>query len=423
MLRATPDRLALLASLVTAAAGAACGGSGTDRPPAGGDGGIDAAVDAPPDAPPPTRVRVTVNSGGQPASGVAILFQRPDDSVAADVETDFKGVAEAELPTGGNVSLLAPSTNGSRVVIAYLGVKGGDVLEIGAPYAPEKTPVGPVTLQLPTGTASTYFVTSRCRFDNFNAAVAQVEPCGTPTNFLVTNDGKSFYTDQLSLTTGQTVDLTASVYRPRRTITLRALNAPQPQFSFHSANTVTRDLGISLSVGQQRNLAVPGGDGEVDFDIADLPNAKVISDIAFSPAAGFMHWYRRGLPKAIETFDFTQAGIPFVSGRTYANNTLSWTETGGSGGDLVFAYININNPSPTLRLRIHVVGPKTGTSLRIPVFPAKYDEYNAKAGDAASIFRAGVARTTGGYDAARRYGHRNDFLLFDWLEGDWVASE
>jgi hypothetical protein len=75
------------------------------------------------------------------------------------------------------------------------------------------------------------------------------------------------------------------------------------------------------------------------------------------------------------------------------------------------------------RVRIEIFGPKTGTTLRVPTFPAPYADRNATVDDVPGVFRAGLARMTGGWDVARRYVQRDDFFSFDWLDGDFVFSE
>src|SRR5689334_22891633 len=62
----------------------------------------------PPDEPPPppTEVRIAVHDPSGPVAGLAVLFQTNDDTVVADVKTDAQGVAVAELPVGGSVTVI-----------------------------------------------------------------------------------------------------------------------------------------------------------------------------------------------------------------------------------------------------------------------------------------------------------------------------
>lgn len=74
--------------------------------------------------------------------------------------------------------------------------------------------------------------------------------------------------------------------------------------------------------------------------------------------------------------------------------------------------------STAIRLLIVIAGPKTGASLRVPVFPAPYDDRNAQSGDFALNVNATVMKVTGGWDKARPFVHRSDFTRYDWFDGD-----
>jgi hypothetical protein len=39
------------------------------------------------------------------------------------------------------------------------------------------------------------------------------------------------------------------------------------------------------------------------------------------------------------------------------------------------------------------------------------------------VFRVGIARASGGWDAVHRYAQLDDFFHFDWRHGDFVTSE
>jgi hypothetical protein len=72
----------------------------------------------------------------------------------------------------------------------------------------------------------------------------------------------------------------------------------------------------------------------------------------------------------------------------------------------------------TPRVYISIAGPKTGASLRVPVFPPPYDDRNAQPGDFASNVNATVMKVTGGWDKARPVVHRTDFTNYEWFDGD-----
>jgi hypothetical protein len=414
--------------VVMVSAFAGCGGA-SNAPADGGvavdsSAAVDAVVDSSP-PPPPTRVRVVMFSQGRPVADVPVVFQRSDDTVVADVKTDAQGVADVEFPEGGStVSLLPIYSDRTRGVITYLGVKPGDVLEVGSKF-PETTFVGNVTLQLPPlpdGSRS-YTVVMRCStvFDVPGPSVT-LRPCGSPTNFLVRDDNHhSFYTDLMTLHDGQTVDLTAGVFRGTRTLALRAENVLTPKFGANG-DTYTSDWLMPLSSDQSLSIPIKSGVGTAEFAISDIPTAEVTADLAIGTAAGTEIWYRRQAPTSPFVFDFSQTGVAFITTPTYAGNTLSWSEQ-GTGGDLAYALVFLKNPAGAIRVDISIFGAKTGHTLRVPTFPAPYADRNRIPGDVSQVFRAGIARASGGWDAVRRYAQLDDFFRLDWLHGDFVISE
>jgi hypothetical protein len=164
-----------------------------------------------------------------------------------------------------------------------------------------------------------------------------VTACGSPSPFLVENSNatlySSFFTDPIPLTEGQIVDLTSQVYRPKRTLTLRAINAPQPELSYGSSGQFTiTDHNLALSGSQDLPVPVVDGVGEHTASIADLPNATVNSIFTVRTAAGTITKRHRGPAAPLTVLDFAQGSVAFPRQPTYANNMLSWTEQ-GAGGD------------------------------------------------------------------------------------------
>jgi hypothetical protein len=387
------------------------------------DAALDGTVDSPP---PPTRIRVVMSSRGQPVADVPVVFQRSDDTVVTDVKTDVHGVADVEFPESSTaVSLLPIFSDGSRGVFTYLGIKPGDVLEVGSKF-PETSFVDQVTLQLPPLPAGSrsYTVVMRCGTSvETQAPSVTLRPCGSPTNFLIRDDNNhSFYTDLLTLRDGQTVDLTTGVFRGPRTIELHADNAPMPEFRDATPGTYTSDWRMPLSLEQSSVIPINNGTGTTKFTIADIPTAEVTTSFAIGTTSGFKNWYRREAPTSPVVFDFAQSGVAFLDAPTYVGNTVSWSEQ-GTGGDLAYAIVFLKNPAGAERVHINIFGPKTGHILRVPTFPAPYADRNRIPSDVSMVFRVGIARASGGWDAVRRYAQLDDFFYFDWLHGDFVISE
>jgi hypothetical protein len=383
----------------------------------------DAAVDAP--VPPPPRIRIVWFTGLFPVADVPILIQRSDDTVVGEARTDIDGITDITLPEGGTtVSLLPTYSGGVKGVLTYLGVKPGDVLEVGSAF-PEKTAVDEVTLQLPPlpeGSRS-YFVDMRCRtLSALQTPTITFGPCGSPTNFLIRDENHhQFYTDRLSLTSGQVVDLTAAEFRGTRPLTARVENAGAPRFGANFS-TYTSDWFLSLSQNQSRFSEIQNGTGTAEFAIADIAGAEVTTSVAIGDAGRSKIWYRREAATPFVMFDFAQNGVAFISEPFVIDNTVLWGEQ-GTGGDLAFAMITLQDTGSSRRVQIAIFGPKTGNALRLPTLPAPYTDRNPTSYEDPHLFRVGIARATGGWDAVRRYAQLDDFFRLDWLHGDFVISE
>jgi hypothetical protein len=382
----------------------------------------DPVIDAPP---PSTRVRIVMLSGFFGVADVPVLFQRSDDTVVAEAKTDSHGVVDIEFPEGGStVTVLPTFSDGVKGVRTYLGVKPGDVLQVGSAF-PETGYIDAVTLQLPPLPPGSQFYQLETRCDpliELQTSSVTLRPCGSPTNFFVRdNNNHSFYTDRLTLTTGQTVDLTASVFRGPRTITVRGENVPRSELSNPGITMRISDSGLPLST-QEMVTPINNGVATADVMVPDVPTVDVTAGFSIFDSAGLKTWYRRQAPTSPIVFDLSQIAIPFVKNPTYAGNTVTWTEQ-GTGGDMAFAIVLVRTPADATRVDIRIWGPKTGNSLRIPTFPAPYADRNPIATDRPFVFRAGIARGPGGWDAVRRYAQLDDFFSLDWLRGDFVLSE
>src|SRR5438445_432576 len=134
-------RFAVLVAVFTSACVGEIGG--TDSSPTN-----DPPHDPPP---PPTEVRVAVHDSTGPIAGLAVVFLNPDDSEVADIVTDAQGVATAKLPMGGSVSVIRDDTTGTDpagAAYTYVGVKGGDQLDLALPALSTTNPTT-VTVQVP----------------------------------------------------------------------------------------------------------------------------------------------------------------------------------------------------------------------------------------------------------------------------------
>lgn len=432
-LAAMQRRLAVLLALPLAA----CGGHGTpgNGPGDGGadastdaPGGLDAATDGAPDAT-TTRVEVVVYRFAAPARDIAVLFQNPDDSVIADVKTDAEGRAGAELPMGGNLTILIPlyqvgSTPATRAAFVILGVKPGDVIEFGDRAPLPATPASPVTLQLAQG-AGNGLVQARCSGQTNWQPVADrvtIQPCSSPSNFAVFHTDELLYTDDLRFAAGDTLDLTSGAFHARHTFTVQAMNTDVGATSVVTASAILEDRGFLLD-SQERNTTT----GSTTLALYDLPGVAAVQTRAIGRVLDRALTIARRGPLADPTvFDFAQASLPLVDSFQFADGMVSWHEQGSGTADLAYATVLFTPATPgkmSPRLRIEVAGARQSSALRVPVFPAPYLDYNPMPGETSQVFDAAIARVAGGWDAARPVVKRGTFGSdVDWLTGELVIS-
>lgn len=121
--------------------------------------------DPPPD-PPPTEVAVRLIGRTQGLQGGIVLFYGPDQTLLSRVDLAAAGIARAELPAGGAVTVVEPLESFSpKHYTTFFNVEPGNELLVGD-FEPDPfgTPRG--TLVLPPSPQSTnqYAVGSRCGF-------------------------------------------------------------------------------------------------------------------------------------------------------------------------------------------------------------------------------------------------------------------
>lgn len=361
-------------------------------------GGTDTPNNDPPHdpPPPPTDVRMTVHDSAGPVAGLAVVFQNPDDSEVATLMTDAQGVATAKLPMGGSVSVIRDdsTTDPAGAVYTYVGVKGGDQLDLALPLAPT-TPIT-VTVQVPDPDPDA------------RVPVAVRTPCGagqgTPPEVTLTLDGScgamtDFYVTELDAEPSAfikraaitpTIDLSTEMYRPALATSLSVSNAP-----IGATISIEKTLETDLfrPVFSTGPLAVISGQS-VDSEVPDLPGVEeqLIATVAYQGSTQRVGT-RELYAAAPGTVDLSTAMIVGPSAPTLVNDTLAWTESGSGAPDLV-----VGDRSGA---GIHhtIVGPYSGASLRIPRLPALFAAFNGQPDDVVTV---ALAKATGGYDAVRK---------------------
>jgi hypothetical protein len=386
-------RFAILVSLFASACIGEIGGVGenpTNDPP-----------DEPP--PPPTEVRIAVHDPSGPVAGLAVLFQTNDDTVVADVKTDAQGVAVAELPMGGSVTVIrdessTTSTDPAGSVYTYVGVKGGDKLDLALMAAPTGTPTT-ITVRLPDpDPAETVPVDVRTPCGSGQGIPPEISitldgSCGAMTDFYVSEVGTEYPAAFIKRAPiGPTVDLSLETYRPALTTSLSVMNAPIGS-SVSIEKTLETDLFRPVFSSGQLPVA-PGQ--SVDTIIPDLPGVEeqLIATVAYNGST-----QRVGMRKPYAAspgmVDLSSAMIIGPSAPvldTLNSDTVTWTEAGSGAPDLVVASVKGQ------LVRRSIVAPYATASLRIPRLPVVHDAFNVQSTDTVSI---ALAKVSGGYDGVR----------------------
>jgi hypothetical protein len=371
---------------------------------------------------------VATDDQGRPIAGAPVVFQAFDNAVIADVVTDVQGRAEAAMPGGGNVSLLIDQVGTAgdlhKGTFVWLGVKPGDVLEFGNPPPVATTPVDVINLALPAGNGG-YSVRASCGNQQVSSATTTVtiHGCVSPSRFFVVNAaGLVYYTGELTFTDGQTLDLSSSQFRSKRTLSTQLANV-SPQYTHSEGATRIADHGFLVD-NVPTTVSLSNGTGVASSQVYDIPGLKLQHEAWLEGTApGVVTFARRGVLSDLVVFDASDANQPpQTDSYAFADGMVTWQDHGSGSADMAYATVDLAQPGATqLRLQVSVFGPKQGSKLQLPTLPAAHGDFGPIANDTARVSFAGVSRATGGWDAMRRFAHRTLFLQdLDWLDGDFV---
>jgi hypothetical protein len=379
----------LLSLLTTACVGSLTGGD-TDPPD---------PPQPPPPPPPPSEVAVRVHDGALPATGVKVIFQAADDSVIADVVTDADGRASAQMPNGGNLTVIRTypaSTTPERAaldhVYTYLGVKPGDTIDLAGTTHDISRQIVLVTVN--SESTGLIGVTTPCGSGYGQAPTIQVElqGCGSETDF--------FVTDYSPDTQGDPNEIGGPQY-----FAVHAPITPEIDFSGETfRGTLATDFSATGALALQTRLVMgtftvfdsgTRAGATTTIDVPELPAAEQIVTAYVSSASGMqMVSQRAAYSSAPVTVDVTNT-IPASNTPTLSGDTLSWMQKGTGTPDLAIASITVAG-----KFTHSVAAAYSGMSMRVPHLPAAYDLYNVQTTDTPSIAH-NLVSVTGGYDGVR----------------------
>ena len=366
--------------------------------------GSDGSGDNPP-PPPTTKVAVTVQDGATPQANIEVLFQAADGTVTT-MTTDATGTAIADMPAGGNVTVIRtypvatpPATQMYPEVLTYVGVKPGDQLHLGHPMDVTSNAAA-INVKVPATAQGTVKVVTPCGSGQGTAPNIAISVTGCPSQLAlyVSDDGGSSFLAHVPYT--NSVDVSASSLVGSLATSLSATNITADVTSV-TAEARRVDGAYTLFSSGEKNI-----DGQpASVDMPNLQNAEELLVATIASNAGGTQMVATRHPYAV-TPTIVDASANLIASidqqPDVTPTSITWVEGGSGSADLVLATIDVTRggtplPSNAQYTRT-IIAPHTGSSLAIPlVGDAGWDPQT----DDQLAVRVGLVKATGGYDALR----------------------
>ena len=365
-------------------------------------GTIDSGSDLLP--PPPTDVQIVVRESALPQPNVEVIFQNADDTVVADVMTDADGRATAEMPDGGNLTVIrtfpAPAPPAAPLpaeAYTYVGVKPGDRLTLVRPTS-DQAPTSAINVLVSDTDAGTVTISTLCGSGQGAAPTVPITIRGcSPDAFYVTANQASFFAH---VPFSGSVDLSAMTLRETLSSTVLASNVA-PNTTVTLEDRVEFNGFLLYTSGAQRvdgtaaPLALPQVDGVEQVTVTQ------VTDASGSTQAVAAHGpYTSVAPPVDASFGL----IASVSAKpTFTPATITWTEGNTGTPSFVISSLAVTRGGPATPDNTYVrtiIAPYTGTSLRMPVLLGAAVVYNPAMADQIDL-SLGLVKVAGGYDALR----------------------
>lgn len=354
--------------------------------------------------PPPVAVQITVQDAMVPQANVRVLFQNDDGSTITEAMTDANGVASADMPDGGNLTVIRtfpvtpPDPPKPDEVVTYVGVKPGDQLVLANPTT-TATPAA-MNVIVPTGAQGTVSVVTACGSGQGAAPNVPITVAGCPSqlDFYVTDQNNSSFVAKAAY--GQSVDLSQGMLLQDLTTTLNATNIP-PNTAVSIQERIMSGTFELFSTNPQR---VDQGPQSVNLpDVQGVDGVTVTTSQANNSTE--MVASRAAYAATPMVVDASAGIIPTVSSTSFSPTGVSWLEQGPGDADFVLATLSVTRggtpqPGAVTPYTRTIIAPHTGTSLPLPMLVGADAIYNPTVADQISGAQA-IVKATGGYDAAR----------------------
>jgi hypothetical protein len=373
-----------------------------------GTGGGDDDTTPPP---PATDVQITVHDGAAGRASVRVLFQDATGATLTEATTDANGFAKAEMPNGGNLTVIrtyVPTTNNptpTTEVFTYIGVKGGDRLQLGHEVDDLSTP-GAISVTVPTDAQPTVKITTPCgsgQGTGPNIAITATS-CPAMVTFFVEDGGQNSFFAKVPYANG--IDLSAQSLVGTLTTSLSSSNLG-PDMTSVDAETYVMDGSFMLyASGSKRIDATP--------QTVNLPNLHGIDElvVATITAANGAQMVATRQQYVVQptTIDASAHLIPYINTVKYeapntmmtspTANQISWVETGTGTADFVLVTLDVQAQTQITPYKRVIIAPHGALTMMLPLLSGADAMYNPTDKDQVAT-TAALVTATGGYDAMR----------------------
>ncbi|HET7505951.1 MAG TPA: hypothetical protein VFK02_33255 [Kofleriaceae bacterium] len=416
----------------------------------GDDGGVGHLADAPPppsDGPEPDAgpvmgpVTLTVTQNGAPRAGVHVYFLNADSSVVATKDTGADGKASAVMVAGGSVTALDPFAPLVRPAVGavadnnndlrtFMGVKPGDDLVLSQTDFVGTTVTFTLSAKAPTIASNSYLVFTTCGTVSIATDGRGIDPsseitlpgenatsdCHGVADIVIEArefDGESnnvvgaLYHENVAVTGGGKVDLSADEYKPFEDVSFRYMHAPQDRLI-----TVERTIGTAHGRFGDLALSASGlpdieGNASFPFETPAVPGATRIVDTIVD--LNGRHHVVESVTSNQYTLDLTSVLLPDLRDAPFYNpatQRMSWHEETAATVRPDATTLGLEILRDNQRWTWAVAAPWTpGGELLLPRLPTDVRDFNPQIKDAINIDTLRNAQVPGGYDKLRPHVH------------------
>jgi hypothetical protein len=359
--------------------------------------------------PPPNAVKLTITRGGAPVMGVAVVFQAADSSLVRASLTSDKGVAWAEVASGGFVTALDHVGAGLDELTTFADVQPADALTLDLDPSGRKDE-WPVAISIPADAgAAAYEVFTTCGGPMGGDPTAGVTTvlvgCGGVADAVVVaeddanNPLRAFFVSAVALPEPPpppATDAMDPVFPPLALTGSYAALVPTT-FSYSNVPAAMTFVGTFHAFASARGRvfertageAVSGGSAQTAIAVPSASAPTLVATNLYSQEVGTQMIVEGRASSGAYALDVGASLLPrFASAPSYDAGSVMWTETAGPVQPaLVRARIAVHrDAAPAGRVwGWRIVAPRAGTRVSYPVLPSFGFDFKPTAGDIVSV--------------------------------------